>query len=291
MEKEFMHKQSIAAGKVNTDQLIEQLKEAQLAQLMGNMTKPKPSVILANGTDVEDILAPLSEKIDEALRTLAASKEDTKVADELRLSFNEFAKAISKYVADNQKSVEKAVSNMETAIKDINIKPVVNVPSPKVNVAAPELDIKPLIDQVKKLEQTISAISNPVIDTTDLIISVNMVKESIDGLRFPVPNYVLPYKDANGEATQANVDANGNIQVSLATNLTDYATATKQDLQTAQLQTINSLTPSVYDYISLSYTGTDLTGVVFKNGGSGGTTVSTLTLGYTGGNLTSVTKS
>jgi hypothetical protein len=54
----------------------------------------------------------------------------------------------------------------------------------------------------------------------------------------------------------------------------------------------NSLVPSIYDYISLSYTGTNLTGVVFKTGGSGGTTVSTLTLGYDGSNqLTSVTKS
>lgn len=46
-----------------------------------------------------------------------------------------------------------------------------------------------------------------------------------------------------------------------------------------------------HDYISLSYTGSDLTGVVYKTGGSGGTTVATLTLAYSDGNLTSVTKS
>ena len=51
------------------------------------------------------------------------------------------------------------------------------------------------------------------------------------------------------------------------------------------------LAPTKYDYISLSYTGSDLTGVVFKTGGSGGTTIATLTLAYTDGNLTSVTKS
>ena len=45
-----------------------------------------------------------------------------------------------------------------------------------------------------------------------------------------------------------------------------------------------------YDYIGLSYTGSDLTGVVYKNGGASGTVVSTLTLGYTGSDLTSVTK-
>ena len=47
-----------------------------------------------------------------------------------------------------------------------------------------------------------------------------------------------------------------------------------------------------HDYIDLSYTGTNLTGVVYKTGGASGTTVATLTLAYDGNdNLTSVTKS
>ena len=71
---------------------------------------------------------------------------------------------------------------------------------------------------------------------------------------------------------------------------TGAANATKQDIIIANLQAINSLVPTIHDYISLGYTGTDLTTVVFKLGGSSGTTVSTLTLGYTSGNLTSVTK-
>ena len=46
-----------------------------------------------------------------------------------------------------------------------------------------------------------------------------------------------------------------------------------------------------HDYIDLSYTGSNLTSVVYKDGGSGGTTVATLTLAYDGNdNLTSVTK-
>jgi hypothetical protein len=46
-----------------------------------------------------------------------------------------------------------------------------------------------------------------------------------------------------------------------------------------------------HDYIALGYTGSDLTSVVYKTGGSGGTTVATLTLAYSDGNLISVTKS
>lgn len=53
----------------------------------------------------------------------------------------------------------------------------------------------------------------------------------------------------------------------------------------------SSLVPAAYDYISLGYTGSDLTTVVYKTGGSGGTPVATLTLAYTGSRLDSVTKS
>ena len=47
-----------------------------------------------------------------------------------------------------------------------------------------------------------------------------------------------------------------------------------------------------HDYISLSYTESLLTGVVYKAGGAAGTTVATLALAYNGsGDLVSVTKS
>lgn len=45
-----------------------------------------------------------------------------------------------------------------------------------------------------------------------------------------------------------------------------------------------------HDYVGLTYTGSDLTGVVYKTGGANGTTVAALTLAYTNGNLTSVTR-
>ena len=46
-----------------------------------------------------------------------------------------------------------------------------------------------------------------------------------------------------------------------------------------------------HDYVGLSYTGDNLTGVVYKTGGVSGTTVATLTLAYSGSDLISVTKS
>jgi hypothetical protein len=58
------------------------------------------------------------------------------------------------------------------------------------------------------------------------------------------------------------------------------------------LAIVNGLSVPEHDYIALSYTGSNLIGVVYKTGGSGGTTVATLVLTYDGSNnLTSVTKS
>lgn len=51
---------------------------------------------------------------------------------------------------------------------------------------------------------------------------------------------------------------------------------------------VSGLVNQPYDQITLSYTGADLTGVIYR---LGGVTVATLTLGYTGGNLTSVARS
>lgn len=53
---------------------------------------------------------------------------------------------------------------------------------------------------------------------------------------------------------------------------------------------VDGLAIPAHDHIALSYTGTNLTGVVYKSGGASGTTVAALALAYSGSNLTSVTK-
>ena len=54
------------------------------------------------------------------------------------------------------------------------------------------------------------------------------------------------------------------------------------------INALNKLVPEKYDEISLSYTGDNLTTVVYK---LASVTVATLTLSYTGDNLTNVSKS
>jgi hypothetical protein len=67
---------------------------------------------------------------------------------------------------------------------------------------------------------------------------------------------------------RASIDINGNLAI----------------------RNFSTLVPEEYDYIDLTYTGDDLTTVTYKTGGSGGTTVATLTLTYTASVLQTVTK-
>jgi hypothetical protein len=116
-------------------------------------------------------------------------------------------------------------------------------------------------------------------------------------------------KDPDGNKVPVAVDAAGKLQIggiqldSLTVN-TDQIEG-KQDVTNALLTTqaadtalIKASSASIAgmaippnDYISLSYTSGNLTSVVYKTGGSSGTTVATLTLAYSGSDLISVTKS
>jgi hypothetical protein len=116
-------------------------------------------------------------------------------------------------------------------------------------------------------------------------------------------------KDPTGNKVPVAVDASGKLQIGGVQldnlNVNTDQIEGKQDVTNALLTTqaadlaatkasaasIAGMAIPPNDFISLSYTSGNLTGVVYKSGGSGGTTVATLTLAYSGSDLVSVTKS
>jgi hypothetical protein len=82
----------------------------------------------------------------------------------------------------------------------------------------------------------------------------------------------------------------------MATTVSNSAASVNPDIPVATVvrnsnvyqEIVQGLVNQPHDEIALSYTGSNLTGVVYK---LGGVTVATLTLGYTGDNLTSVVRS
>lgn len=103
---------------------------------------------------------------------------------------------------------------------------------------------------------------------------------------FPATQTISGTVSANQSGTWDINNISGTVSLP-----TGAATSANQTTTNNHLAALNSLTPTQYDYINCTYTSGNLTGVVYKSGGSGGTTVSTLTLTYdVNNNLTSVTK-
>lgn len=232
LEKEYLQKQLIASNKLNTDELIHELREARLNKYLsdlesGNSNRNK--ILLANGIEAEDLLAPLTQKIDDALRALVLSKEkDTNpnLVGEIQKTFSELKGSLGDFLSQQNKVTEDTLEAMQEAIANIQVNPLVEVSSPEVHV--PQMDIQPLLDQTEALKDLIKTVQTPTVDNEAVVLSIMQVRESIEALRFPVPNYVLPFKDASGAATQANVDAYNNVAVTPAifTERYDYASPT-----------------------------------------------------------------
>jgi hypothetical protein len=98
----------------------------------------------------------------------------------------------------------------------------------------------------------------------------------------------IPVDDAGGSLTVD--DGGGSLTVDGP--LTDAELRATAVPVSGTVNVLTGLEIPEHDYIDLSYTGSNLTDVVYKTGGSSGTTVATLTLAYDGNdNLISVTKS
>lgn len=102
------------------------------------------------------------------------------------------------------------------------------------------------------------------------------------------------------ESTLSNIDSttqnmDGNIQ-SIAGDTPVISSAVQSSnthLSSLDARLDGGLVPFTFDYQAISYVGvtTDIDTIVYKSGGSGGTTVATLTMGYDGSNrLTSITR-
>ena len=97
-----------------------------------------------------------------------------------------------------------------------------------------------------------------------------------------------------------SITAAGEAMVNVGASVlpTGAATSAKQDSVITLFNTLNAKSASsavtlAFDYIATTYVGatTDISTVVYKTGGAGGTTVATLTMGYDGSNrLITVTK-
>lgn len=131
-----------------------------------------------------------------ALNTVAGKLSDTKIKVDLPL--------------------QKTIDGLQKSIDAIDFKPTVNVAAPEAKVVTTPIDLKPLLTGLAKVEKAVtdSKPDNEDIDLSPVITGLSDVQNAIQALRFPVANYVLPFKDSNGKDVQVQLDSSGNVPTS-----------------------------------------------------------------------------
>lgn len=254
----------------NTQAIIDTIGQA-VRLLLKFQAQHQPKVSVTNQKLPTSIKTPdfklIVDALDNLKQPLQENKpDDTKIVEaigklnesilKLPTSFPEIPEGIEEVRVKNQPDYTEQFGSLEEAIKSIDVKPVVNVPQ-----EAPD-DYTPIVDTLTAVIQAVKSIKIPTIPTTDLtplIDATNTVTKSISDLHFPVANYILPFKNIDGEASQAPIP----------------------------------LIDKSYDYIGFTIpdSNDNYQVITFNSGGSGGTIVRTLGLTYdANSNVTSIAR-
>jgi hypothetical protein len=230
-----------------------------LAVMMFSQNQQKPSVNMIDGTDLGQRFADLGKTLTDLLTEV---KNDTKQDDSMQAVIKQLDAQLNQLknlqVAPDP-DVKKSLANVEKALSSLDVKPQVNLPAPKVTVQGKDVDLSPLVGLLNNINETIKKLPTDN-DDSAIIAGLDDIQSSINNLTFPVPNYVLPFKDVNGKATQVQLDSSGNVPTSgggsggggAVTNAGVFAT----QLNASQSNTSGTITSN-----TSVITDTDLAGV------------------------------
>lgn len=189
----------------------------------------EPKVEVKNFPDIaqrEDITA-LQEAITSLEEKLKPEKEDyTPLLDKLQ----ELVSAIEclpKEYPDSPEPIEEVtvknqidLAPLAEAINKIDFQPKFD---PKITVkpadVKTEIDLEPIVSAIQALSdafKSVEAKEYPEVDLMPVIEATRATTQAINNLQFPVPNYILPFKDpTTGKATQVTLGADGSLPIDI----------------------------------------------------------------------------
>lgn len=189
----------------DVNKAVEAINKLNLTTFMQNEGLPQ----LANN------LSDLSSKTQD-LQERLESEGLKKVSDQLGLvvkKLDEVSKVLTKTEVSIDAKLQKTIDNLSKSIGAIDFKPSVNVSAPIPKVVTTPVDLKSVLGALASVEQAIKDSETPEteLDLSAVTAGLSAVQKAITSLRFPVPNYVLPFKSVDGKAAQLGLDASGNI--------------------------------------------------------------------------------
>lgn len=256
---------------ISSQDLLRQTIDSAIGKLIDFEAKHEPNVSVKNHPSFPDsIKTPDIKEVVDALNSLKDTTVETKPDDTKQINalvnlekaikelpskiiIPKYPEPLKEININNQPDYNKSFSSLESAIKSIDVKPVINIPEDKPD------DYTPIIESLIEVISAVKGIKIPEVkfDIKSLVTAMNSVQTSIEALRFPVPNYVLPFKDSSGKATQARVNDSGALVLG------------------------GKLVPENYNYINASYPDSVTEVYTYKNGGASGVIMATITVIYT----------
>lgn len=203
-------------GKITSNTRISGEKIADTVR-SGNsdLSKSMHDLLMATMIGKDPRLAEVAKNLGNLLEQISKSSESLKASgiDSIPKTFEKLTKTLSDLpskVSETDKSAELIpfLKEISTTIKAN--KPVYN---PVINS---KVDLSPLIKELQAIKSSVSEskVEVPDSDFSGVESAVSKVEKAINGLRFPVPNYVLPFKDSDGKAAQATL-SNGSVPVAI----------------------------------------------------------------------------
>lgn len=199
----------------------EEVKEA-IGQTLQGVVKflgqYKPEVSISNPQEIPDI-KPVVDSVTGLIQESSKSNADfTKVVAGLNKVNTTLSKLPTEYPETKIPEPINYTKQLLAIEKAAGTAPVFSIPKTEVNI--PDYS-----KELKSLQKAVEGIKIPPVPKTDFSSvekAVKEVKETIKNLRFPVANYVLPFKDINGAATQVQLDADGNLPIPSSGGGTQY---------------------------------------------------------------------
>lgn len=192
-----------------------------VAVLMLSQGQQKGAVNLVDGTDLGERLSTLGDTLSQLLAAVRDDSKQDKTAEALTAKLDSLISQLKTLQVAPDPDAKQSLANIESVLKGLNLSPKVTVPAPKVTVQGKDIDLSPLVGLLNEIKDVLN--KPEVEDHSDITSGLAQVQTAIENLSFPVPNYVLPFKDVDGKATQVQLDAAGKLPISASISGADGA--------------------------------------------------------------------
>jgi len=217
----------------NSASIVKAIKQKSTDVKVTNLPDiPKPDKVVFPKDFSVNNLQDYNDKLDAVISAVKAIK--------VNFEPNIEVKASDVQVQSDFTSLEAKLDEVVKSFKNIKseLKPNITVKPADVSVST---DFATLENQLKDVVRAVKSIkiNIPERDDKKVLDKLTTVAKAINSLSFPIPNYVLPYSDTQGAATQVKLTEAGAIPVDIQD--TSVTITGDVNIDTSALATENTL--------------------------------------------------